>query len=267
MDTVTSSDGTRIAYQRSGTGPPLVILHGTGRDHRIWANCLPELSQRSTVYAVDRRGRGGSGDAADYAIEREVDDVLAVIQAVNTPVHLLGHSFGAIVALEAAMRADLLRSLILYEPPISVGENILAADLSDRLMALADRGDREALLETFLLEGPRYSPASIAEQRKRPDWPDRLAAAHTLARETHAVRQFTLDRVRVANLNVPVLLLLGSESPPFFQQAIEALGATLPDSNTVVLTGQHHNAMETAPKPFAEAIAEFFRAVSFRDRT
>lgn len=259
METVSSTDGTTIAYDRVGEGPPLVLVHGTGRDRTYWAHSLPALRRHATVYAVDRRGRGDSGDTDAYAIEHEVEDVLAVLAAVGEPVHLLGHSYGGIVALEAALRAERLHSLILYEPPISVGADRVPDDLGDRLAALVASGDREAVLVTFLREGPRYPPEVIAAQRARPEWPDRVGYAHTLAREAQAVPRYTFDSGRVAGVRVPTLLLLGSESPPFFRAAIEALHAALPQSELVVLPGQHHNAMETAPELFADTVHRFLR--------
>lgn len=257
MDTVVSTDGATITYERTGDGPSLVLLHGTGRDRSHWAHSLPELARRATVHAVDRRGRGQSGDSEDYAIEREVDDVLAVIDVVNEPVYLLGHSYGAIVALEAALRTDTLRGLILYEPPFSVGLDRVPTDLGDRLEALMSTGDREAVLTTFLQEGPRYPPAVITAQRERADWPERLGFAHTLPREVQAVHRYVFIPERFAGLHVPCLLLLGGESPLFFRQAIEALDEALPESDVVELPGQHHNAMETAPELFADTVHRF----------
>lgn len=257
MDRVTSADGATIAYERMGQGPPLVLLHGTSRDRSHWARSLPGLARYATVYAVDRRGRGESGDADRYAIEREVEDVLAVIGAVGEPVHLLGHSYGAIIALEAAMRTDRLRGLILYEPPIAVGADRVPDDLGERLAAILATDDREAVLVTFLQEGPRYPQEVIAARRALPNWSDALALAPTLPRETQTVHRYALDPARVAAVEVPTLLLLGSEIPPFFRPAIEALHATLPQSEMVVLPGQHHNAMETAPELFAATVDRF----------
>ncbi len=266
METVTSADGTAIAFGRTGDGLPLVLLHGTGRDRSYWARSLPGLARHATVYAVDRRGRGGSGDADSYALEREVEDTLAVLGAVSEPAHLLGHSYGGIVALEAAARADRLRSLILYEPPLGVGTDRVPPELGDQLAALLATGDREAVLTTFLREGPRYAPAEIAAQRARPDWPDRLAFAHTLPRETQLVSRHAFDAGRYTALRFPTLLLLGGESPPFFRQAIEALHAALPRSEVVVLPGQRHNAMETAPEMFAEAVHRFLLRADAEER-
>lgn len=259
MDTVTSADGTAIAYAQTGHGPPLVLVHGTGRDRAHWARSMPALARHATVYAVDRRGRGRSGDTDHYAIEAEAEDVLAVLAAIDAPAYLLGHSYGAIVALEAAARAERLRGVILYEPPFSVGPDGVRPDLADRLAALLATGEREAVLLTFLREGPRYAPETIAAQRARPDWPGRLAFAHTLPRELYAVRRYVFDAGRAGGLWWPTLLLLGSESPPFFRQTIEALHGALPRSEVVVLQGQHHNAMETAPDLFAEVVHHFIR--------
>ena len=115
---VASLDGTRIAVHRSGEGPPLVLVHGAAADHSRWRPVLPALERRFTVLAVDRRGRGGSGDAAAYALEREVEDVVAVVEAAGEPVALLGHSHGAVCALEAARLTGGVRALVLYEPPL-----------------------------------------------------------------------------------------------------------------------------------------------------
>ena len=115
MDRVRSKDGTLIAYERSGTGPALVLVHGTTADHTRWASVLPMLEQRFTAYAVDRRGRGQSDDSAVYSIEREYEDIAAVVASIQGPVNLLGHSYGALCSLEAALLATNLNKLILPE--------------------------------------------------------------------------------------------------------------------------------------------------------
>jgi len=120
QETVTSVDGTPIVYWRSGEGPPLVLVHGASADHSRWTPVLPAFEQRFTVYAVDRRGRGGSGDSDDYTIEREFEDVAAVVDSLGEPANLLGHSYGALCALEAALLTRNVRKLVLYEPGINV---------------------------------------------------------------------------------------------------------------------------------------------------
>src|SRR5918998_1211125 len=116
METILSRDGTRIAYRRIGEGPPLVLVHGAAADRGRWSPVLPALEKRFTVYAIDRRGRGGSGDAGSYTMEREFEDVATVVDSIGEPVNLLGHSYGALCALEAALLSRNIRKLVLYEP-------------------------------------------------------------------------------------------------------------------------------------------------------
>ena len=261
MHAVTSADGTIIGFERTGDGPPLLLVHGTGRDRSHWDQVVPALARNATVYVIDRRGRGGSSDAASYAVEREVEDLLAVLVAVGEPAYLLGHSYGAIIALEAAMATDRLTGLILYEPPFSAGSDRVPSGLGRRLDAILRVGDREAVLVTFLQEGPRLTAAQITARRAQPDWLGRLAMVHTLPREVQVVEDYMFDRARMALMRWPTLLLLGSDSPLFFQQTTEALHETLPASELIVFEGHHHNAMETAPAQFAEAV------VHWMDRT
>lgn len=111
MEQVTSTDGTAIAFWRSGAGQPLLLVHGTTADHRRWSGISPHLERHFTVYAMDRRGRGGSSDSPDYDIMREAEDVAAVVEAMGEPVSILGHSYGAICSLEAALLTDKVRRL------------------------------------------------------------------------------------------------------------------------------------------------------------
>jgi pimeloyl-ACP methyl ester carboxylesterase len=261
MKKITSVDGTHIGVAMLGDGPALVLVHGTGRTHAHWAAVLPYLAAHSAVYAVDRRGRGESGAGDAYALAREVDDIRAVLETIDGPVHLLGHSFGAIIALELALQSDRLSSLVLYEPPLHIGTDAVPADLADRLADVLAAEQPETVLETFLREGPRYSEADIAAQRAGLDWPARVASAHTLPRELDAVRRYRLDPTRVAAMTVPTCLIVGSESPPFFQRAIAALHAVWPNSEVRVLPGHHHNAMETGPELFAQSVHGFLRSV------
>jgi pimeloyl-ACP methyl ester carboxylesterase len=160
IETIPSKDGTRIAYQHSGVGPPLILVHGTGGSHVRWASVLPALEPHFNLYAIDRRGRGESGDAASYAIEREFEDVAALVEAIGQPVYLLGHSYGGIGALEAALLTQHIRKLVLYEPPIpSPGIPVYPDGLLDRLEALLAAGKREAVLlkPSLLTPSPEVS--------------------------------------------------------------------------------------------------------------
>src|SRR5215470_16425578 len=145
MQTITSRDGTAIAFVRSGAGPALVLVHGTTADHTRWKPLLPRLETHFTVYAVDRRGRGGSGDAPDYSIEREFDDIAAVVDAIGEPVLLLGHSYGAVCSLEASLRTQHVSKLVLYEPPIRTAGSLFPPGTVERLQVLLDAGDRDGV--------------------------------------------------------------------------------------------------------------------------
>jgi pimeloyl-ACP methyl ester carboxylesterase len=210
---------------------------------------------------MDRRGRGGSGDSTDYAIEREFEDVATVVNALDAPVLLFGHSFGAVCALEAAMRTDKLAGLVLYEAPVCEGESLTSPDLLERLESLVATGDREGAVRTFLAEVARASPNEIEILASSPAWPGRIAAAHTLPRELRSLNAYRLPE-QVGKLSIPVLLLLGGDSPPVFGKANAALERTLPNSLSVVMPGQKHLAMDTAPDLLVGAVLDFWRDVA-----
>lgn len=122
MNSIQSPDGTVLRWQTSGEGPPLLLVHGTTADHSRWQGISPQLEHHFTVHAIDRRGRGGSGDAAGtYEIDREFEDVAAVVDAIGGPLAVLGHSYGAVCSLGAALLTDGVSRMVLYEPPIPTG--------------------------------------------------------------------------------------------------------------------------------------------------
>lgn len=249
MNAIYSADQTRIAYHRTGSGPPLVLVAGTGAANPMaWTGVIPALAQRFTVYAVDRRGRGESGDGPVYAIEREFEDIAAVVNSVGEPAHLFGHSFGALCALEAALLTRSLRSLSLYEPWLPApGESLYPQGLVERIEGLLKSGDLEGVLTAHYQENVGMSADEVAQMQASPQWPDRLATAPTLPREMRAEEQYRFDPRRFARFNTPTLLLLGGESPPQARQAAETIQQALPASRTAVLPGQEHIAMYTAP--------------------
>ena len=257
MPTFISKDGTPIACQQSGAGPALVLVHGTTADHSRWAPVRPALDAHFTVYACDRRGSGASGDGPAYAIEREIEDIVAVVDGIGGPVDLLGHSYGAICSLEAAASAKKLRRLVLYEPPIPMGKPLTPPGVIDRLQALLDAGDRDGVVATFMSEVPRLPPAQLEKLRAQPAWQARVRAASVIPRELRANDAYELSPARVRGIQAPVLLLLGGASPPFFRSALERVQAAVPRSELVVLPGQQHVAMDTAPELFAREVIAF----------
>jgi pimeloyl-ACP methyl ester carboxylesterase len=259
METVRSRDGTEIAYERSGSGPPLVLVHGTTASHHRWTTALPGLEAHFTVYAVDRRGYGESGDGSNYAIEREFEDIAAVVNSIGGEVNLLGHSFGGLLVLEAALLTPNLRRLVVYEPsPLPVpGVPLYPEGIVDRLQALLDAGDRENVVITMFRELAGLRPHELEQLKASPVFPARVAAAHTVPRETRAEKEYGFEPERFTHLNVPTLLLLGGDSPMSLRETIETWHAALPNSRIVVLPGQQHIAMDTAPDLFVREVLAF----------
>jgi pimeloyl-ACP methyl ester carboxylesterase len=262
METVRSRDGTEIAYARSGSGPSLLLVHGTTADHTRWGPVLPAFEEHFTVYAMDRRGRGGSGDAGGYAYQREVEDVLAILEVVGGPADLLGHSFGAMCALDAALLAPNIRRLVIYEPATpGVSDVLVPAELLRRIEGMLASGDREGAVTVFLQEAAGVPPEGLELMRAAPSWQGRIAAAHTIVRETYAEETHApFDVERLGRLDTPALLLLGGESNDAFKDTTKEIDAMLPNSRIAVLEGQAHIAMTTAPELFTREVLAFLLA-------
>jgi pimeloyl-ACP methyl ester carboxylesterase len=259
--TTTSRDGTRIAYWRTGQGPALVLVHGATADHTRWETVLPLLEPHLTVHTMDRRGRGASGDAADYRIEAEGDDVAAVVEAVaedtGGPVDVLGHSYGGLCLLEALTRTNRIRRAIVYEAgagdPTEPG-------LADELAGLFAAGRREDVVVRMLTVAAGIPAEHVARMRTLPSWPNRVAAAHTVVREIRAHDAYRLRPERFTTVTVPTLLLLGSDSPSSEAESTRAIAAALPGARVVTMPGQGHVAMLTAPDLFAADVLDFLQS-------
>ncbi len=206
---------------------------------------------------MDRRGRGGSGDAPDYALQREAEDVAAVVEAIGEPVFVLGHSFGGVCCLEAACQTDWISRLILYEPPIPTGLSQYPPGVPERLQRLVDEGRSEAALEVFFREIVKMPEHELEPYRRLPVWKVRVQLAPTIPREITFDRVYRFDTQKFANFQTPTLLLLGGDSPPLFQRAVELVGATLPDCQVIILPGQQHIAMDMDPDLFEKEVLRF----------
>lgn len=253
---VTSRDGTPIAAFRTGSGPPLVLVHGATADHTRWPTVLPLLEPRFTCYAMDRRGRGASGDGPAYALEREAEDVAALCDAIGGPVNLLGHSYGGLCALEAASRTASLRKLVLYEAAVPVG-TVYKPGQVEALEAMLAKGERDGMLVAMLRDIAGLSEAEVTALRAHPSWQGRIAAAHTLPRELRTDATWRPDPARLERVKAPTLLLLGGASPPTYREGAELLRKSLPDARIAVMPGQGHVAMNTAPELFAKEVLAF----------
>lgn len=276
---VVSDDGTEIGYWVSGEGPPLVLVHGGACDHRFWelSDVRSAFAEHCTVHAMDCRGVGESGDVTEqssvgqpeasasddneeYDLEREFEDVAAVVDAIDEPVTLLGHSSGALLSLEAALRTGNLHKLILYEPPIQVGDHELySEEVLAEMKRLLNDGENEQVLVLFLQEIAQSTPEEIDAQRSAPDWQDLVDAAHVWPRSLQAVGEYEFDAARFSNVTTPTVLLAGSESPPHLKDATEPVHDALPNSRIVTFDGHAHEAMLTAPDRFVEEVLAAIR--------
>jgi pimeloyl-ACP methyl ester carboxylesterase len=256
---VRSADGTSIVVEHYGEGPALAVVPGALSDLTSWMACAPLLAHGRSVLVIDRRGRGGSGDAASYEPELEIEDVLAVLAAAGGPADLLGHSSGAILALQAAERTPReLRRLVLYEPPVFLEEDDrIPTDLPERLDALLASGDEDVALETFLREGPRSPDAEIRGSRRHPVWSRMLTMARTAPYDARIQLGFDLDLRRLATMGTPTLMLIGTQSPSRMRNGSEAIAKALPAARIEELPGQGHIAHVLAPGLLADAVDRF----------
>jgi pimeloyl-ACP methyl ester carboxylesterase len=265
MTHVVSRDGTKIAYWTSGDGPPLLIVHGTSGSHERFAPLLPYLEPHATVHAMDRRGRGGSGDAPEHELAREFEDVAAVIDAIaassGAKVDVYGHSYGGECAFGAALLTSNIRSLVLYEgwPPVLPEKLKFPTGVEERLDALVTSGDREVALELFWREVVKAGEDDIRAIRAQPTWAARVATVHTITREVRAFNDDAFDPERAARITVPVLLLVGTDTPDELRDDPETVAAALPNARIAYLEGQQHIADVLAPELFAERLLEFLR--------
>lgn len=252
---VVSTDGTPIAVWRSGEGRPLLLVHGTTADHSRWAPVLPAFEARFSVLSMDRRGRGRSGDAEAYELEREFEDVAAVVEWAGDDVLVLGHSYGGVCALEAALLTDRIAKLVLYEPPM--GFVAPPPSVVQRLETLLEASEHDELVAFFMLEVAGLSPDQVELLRSLPAWEARIAAAGTIPREERANREYVFRGDRFRGIGVPTLFLQGGDSPEPFAKAAAAVSSALPNCRVVVMPGQRHAAMDTATELFANEVLRF----------
>jgi pimeloyl-ACP methyl ester carboxylesterase len=258
---VRSKDGTQLAVWVEGQGPPLVLVHGSIQDHTVSGGLVHELRTDLTTFSLDRRGFGASGDRAEYAIERDFEDVAAVVDAVAAreggPVTLWGHSYGADCALGGAALTRNVGHLVLYEP--TLGLQYPTGWLGEVERAVTE-GDAEMAIRLVLRDVLAFTDEQIEVMKATPEWAGRLAAAPTAAREARA-EQGWVHRPRQFDLTaVPTLLLSGSTSPPDLKKATHDVLEALPHARIQVLAGHGHIAHRTDPPLVAAVIRSFLVA-------
>lgn len=267
---VATPDGVPIAVfeagvqARSSDHPTLLLVHGTTADHTTFRAIGPMLAEHRHVAAIDRRGRGASGDAPDgrYSIEREFDDLAAVAHTLATlgggPVDVFGHSYGGRVALGAALRSTDLRRLIVYEgAPSTPRLPYRPVGVERRIRAHLEHGANEQALETFFREIVGMDDAGIAAYRANAVWPVRAAAAHTILRELEAEASSPAGLEALGRVANPVLLVLGLASRQPFGAATEALRDRLANARVLTIAGAAHAAHHTHVEELVGGVEAF----------
>lgn len=253
----TSRDGTRIAYEKLGSGPALVLVDGAMcyRDFGPCRSAAEYLKDRFTVYFYDRRGRGESGDTTAYAAEREYEDLAAVIAATGETPFVLGYSSGGALALQAAASGVAMKKLASYEAPY-VGINPKKGDYLTELTKRLDKGDNGAAVGYFMVDmvgGPAFLPLVMRLMPKV--FKQLKAVAHTLPYDARVMGDFEVPISKLATITVPTLVMGGNKAKPNMTAAVAGVATAIPGSVLKTLPDQTHQVKDEAIAP--ELIAFF----------
>ena len=260
VQSVVSRDGTQIAYEQSGAGPALILIGGAFGERTTAAGLAALLAPRFTVFAYDRRGRGGSGATPTYAVEREVEDLEARIDGAGGAAFVYGHSSGAALAIEASAEGLPIGRLVLYEPPYIVDHSRtpMPPNFESRLRAAVAAGRPGDAVEAFWEVALQMPPAAIADARKAPFWPHLESLAHTLPYDQAIVAPHQAGRPLPAEwarkITLPTLVLDGGDSPTYMRNAVAAVAELLPNAERRTIPGQGHGA---PPDVMAPIVTEF----------
>jgi len=254
LKTVTSKDGTRIAFDQSGAGPALILVLGAFNDRATGVPLSRFLEAHFSVFNYDRRGRGESGDTAPYTVEREIEDLDALIAQAGGSACVFGYSSGAILVLRAAAHGSALSKLALYDPPPTGGK---AGTLAPRLTELLSAGYRGEAVELFQTEAVGIPPEIVAQLRNAPFRPALEKMAHTLVYESTILQP--LPSGLVASVQIPTLVLDAENGPQVMHQSAQSLAEALPKGRYQSLVGQTH---DIVPAIVGPVLQEFFLAQS-----
>jgi len=241
MNTLSSPDGTTIAYDQMGEGPAIVLLPGGSVDRMSNASLAAELAKDFTVYNVDRRGRGDSTDTLPYAVEREIEDISAVIEAAGGSAHLYGSSSGAGLAMHAAADGAPIDKLVLWEPPYNLNPRPELADAAKVFHDLVAAGKRDEAVEHFMGTVVGLPPEFLAGARQSPFWEGQVKIAHTLEYDATVMGDYSMPVELARSIAVPTIIGDGSASMPFMRETVDRLAELIPSAARVTLDGQQHN--------------------------
>lgn len=253
--TTTSADGTTLGYYRRGSGPALLITHGSIATGDQWLLATEHLAQHFTCYVYDRRGRGRSGDHGTYDLSTEVDDIAAMMEVAGPGAHLLGHSYGALCTLAYAERLGLDGSLILFEPPLAVHGPVAGAGLA-RYRELVDAGDLDGALEHALVNFVRLPAEAIPYVRQTPLWDLCVPLTPTWVRELEQIDALGADLDHYASITAPTHLIAGTGTTAFLYESAHRLRGTIPGAGITELPDLDHFAHVVAPELFAVTVRQ-----------
>jgi pimeloyl-ACP methyl ester carboxylesterase len=256
MRTALSRDGTKIAFDKTGQGPAVILVVGAFNDRSTGAPLAEALEARLTVFNYDRRGRGESGDTQPYAVEREVEDLAALIHEAGGAASVFGYSSGANLAIEGAIRGLNITKLAIYEAAfidktVPKAPQDIAAQL-EHLVSSGRRGDAVELFQTRLVGIPE---PVVAQMRHAPFRPALEAIAHTLVYESMVVGDRKVPTTRLRSVTSPTLVVYGAESPAFMGTTAKALAKAVPHGKARGLEGQAH---DLVPSALARILIDFF---------
>ncbi|MBV9820879.1 MAG: alpha/beta hydrolase [Actinobacteria bacterium] len=244
MEKVTSKDGTEIAFDRVGEGPPLVVVGGALNDRENTAELAEMLAPHATVFNYDRRGRGDSGDTAPYAVQREIEDLQAIIDEAGGSAMLFAHCTAGMLALEAVAQGLPITRLALYEPPYIVGDSglRLTEEFKQLLTEHLDKGEPGEAVAHFLIRTVGFPPEAVPKFRAMPIWPKLEKLAVTLPYDvTLAADNWMPPQTRLDEITLPSMLIYGTNSPGWQIESVKVLAEKLPNSETRVLEGSNHD--------------------------
>jgi pimeloyl-ACP methyl ester carboxylesterase len=261
MNTVRSNDGTTIAFDRSGSGPAVILIGGALSTRGSAAAVASRLASSFAVYVYDRRGRGDSGNTLPYSVEREIEDLGALIANAGGSAFVMGGSSGAILALEAAARGLAITRLAVYEPPLIIDEAgpLLPDGFAQQLAQLASSGHGGDAVAAFMTTALGIPAEAVAGMRQAHHWAGLEELAHTLAYDLIISGPVETGHreplARWSSVKMPVLAMDGGASPAWMRNGVRALAETLPDSTHLTLEGQTHAA---DPAMLSSVLEEFF---------
>ncbi len=257
MNSVVSKDGTSIAFEKVGQGWPIIMVVGAFNDHTTAEPLAQLLAPQFTAYTYDRRGRGASGDTQPYSVDREIEDIGALIAEAGGAAAVFGYSSGAVLSLRAAAMGLPITQLAVYEPPFLVDDTRprLPADFAAHIAKLVAAGQRGDAVEFFQTQGVGIPPEMVAKFRKAPFWPALEAIAHTLVYDTTITGDLSVPVEMLASVAVPTLAIDGGASPAWMRNGVKAAANALPNGQQRTLDGQVH---DIVPSVLAPVLRDFF---------